>query len=54
MQFDRLDISLSHYRHLDREHRAHIACALEVGGFHGFALDDIDLWAFEVHERGSA
>lgn len=24
MQFDRLDISLSHYRHLDREHRAHI------------------------------
>lgn len=25
MQFDRLDISLSHYRHLDREHRAHIA-----------------------------
>ncbi|MGH1410207.1 MAG: diguanylate cyclase domain-containing protein [Aeromonas sp.] len=25
MQFERLDISLSHYRHLDREHRAHIA-----------------------------
>ena len=24
MQFDRLDIRLSHYRHLDREHRAHI------------------------------
>ena len=35
------------------EHRAQISCALEVGGFHGFALDDIDLWAFEVHERDS-
>lgn len=32
------------------EHRAHIACALEVAGFEGFSLDDIDLWAFEAHE----
>ena len=29
MQLERLDISLSHYRHLDREHRAHI---LLLGG----------------------
>lgn len=34
------------------EHRAQIACALEVNGYSGFALDDIDLWAFETHERG--
>ena len=32
------------------EHRAQIACALEVSGFAGFALDDIDLWAFEAQE----
>lgn len=36
------------------EHRAQIACALEVCGYSGFSLDDIDLWAFEVHERGHA
>lgn len=35
------------------EHRAQIACALEVNGFTGFALDDIDLWAFESYERGT-
>lgn len=35
------------------EHRAQIACALEVSGFDGFVLDDIDLWAFEAHERAS-
>lgn len=35
------------------EHRAQIACALEVNGYSGFALDDIDLWAFETYERGS-
>ncbi|WP_233267780.1 hypothetical protein [Aeromonas veronii] len=29
MQFDRLDISLSHYHQLDREHRSHI---LLLGG----------------------
>lgn len=34
------------------EHRAQIACALEVNGYTGFALDDIDLWAFETYERG--
>ena len=34
------------------EHRAQIACALEVNGYGGFALDDVDLWAFETHERG--
>lgn len=34
------------------EHRAQIACALEVNGYEGFALDDIDLWAFETYERG--
>lgn len=36
------------------EHRAQISCALEVSGFPGLPLDDIDLWAFEVHERGLA
>lgn len=35
------------------EHRAQIACALEVDGYGGFALDDIDLWAFETYERGT-
>lgn len=35
------------------EHRAQIACALEVAGYTGFALDDIDLWAFESFERGA-
>ena len=35
------------------EHRAQIACALEVSGYTGFALDDIDLWAFESYERGA-
>jgi uncharacterized damage-inducible protein DinB len=35
------------------EHRAQISCALEVNGYTGFALDDIDLWAFETYERGT-
>ena len=34
------------------EHRAQIACALEVTGHGGVTLDDYDLWAFEAHERG--
>lgn len=34
------------------EHRAQIACALQVGGFPGLSLDDIDLWAFEAYESG--
>ena len=34
------------------EHRAQISCALEVSGFPGLPLDDVDLWAFEVYERG--
>ena len=33
------------------EHRAQIACALEVTGHGGVTLDDYDLWAFEAHER---
>ena len=33
------------------EHRAQIACALEVTGHGGVRLDDYDLWAFESHER---
>lgn len=33
------------------EHRAQIACALEVSGFEPLVLDDYDLWAFEEHER---
>jgi len=33
------------------EHRAQIACALEVTGHGGVTLDDYDLWAFESHER---
>ena len=32
------------------EHRAQIACALEVTGHGGVTLDDYDFWAFEVHE----
>jgi uncharacterized damage-inducible protein DinB len=32
------------------EHRAQIACALEVNGFTGVTLDDYDLWAFEAQE----
>jgi len=36
------------------EHRAQISCALEVSGFPGLPLDDVDLWAFEVHESGRA
>ena len=32
------------------EHRAQIACALEVTGHGGVTLDDYDLWAFEAHE----
>lgn len=35
------------------EHRAQIACALEVTGHQGVILDDYDLWAFEESERGS-
>lgn len=31
------------------EHRAQIACALEVTGHGGVTLDDYDLWAFERH-----
>lgn len=34
------------------EHRAQIACALEVNGFPGLTLDDYDVWAFEEFERG--
>lgn len=33
------------------EHRAQIACALEVTGHGGVTLDDYDLWAFEAHQR---
>jgi len=33
------------------EHRAQIACALEVNGFGPIVLDDYDLWAFERVER---
>ena len=32
------------------EHRAQIACALEVTGHGGVTLDDYDLWAFEAYE----
>jgi uncharacterized damage-inducible protein DinB len=35
------------------EHRAQIACALEVTGQGGVTLDDYDLWAFESHERSA-
>jgi uncharacterized damage-inducible protein DinB len=35
------------------EHRAQIACALEVTGQSGVTLDDHDLWAFESHERSA-
>lgn len=33
------------------EHRAQVACALATRGFAGPSLDDLDLWAFERHER---
>ncbi len=33
------------------EHRAQIACALDVTGHGGVMLDNYDLWAFETHER---
>ena len=32
------------------EHRAQIACALEVNGFTGITLDDYDVWAFAASE----
>lgn len=32
------------------EHRAQIACALEVSGFGGVTLDDYDVWAFAAQE----
>jgi len=32
------------------EHRAQIACALEVNGFGGVTLDDYDVWAFAAEE----
>lgn len=32
------------------EHRAQIACALEVNGFPRIDLDSYDLWAFEVDQ----
>jgi uncharacterized damage-inducible protein DinB len=33
------------------EHRAQIACALDMAGHGGVILDDYDLWAFEEFER---
>lgn len=33
------------------EHRAQIACALDVTGHGGVTLDSYDLWAFETHEH---
>lgn len=36
------------------EHRAQIACALEVSGYSPLPLDDVDLWAFERYERDNA
>jgi uncharacterized damage-inducible protein DinB len=33
------------------EHRAQIACALEVCQFPRIDLDSYDLWAFEEHEK---
>lgn len=35
------------------EHRAQIACALEVAGIAGLRLDDFDFWAFESFERSA-
>ena len=32
------------------EHRAQIACALEVNGIGGVTLDDYDVWAFAAQE----
>ncbi len=32
------------------EHRAQIACALEINGFAGITLDDYDVWAFAEQE----
>jgi len=32
------------------EHRAQIACALEVSGLGGVTLDDYDVWAFVAQE----
>lgn len=32
------------------EHRAQIACALEVNGYAGITLDDYDVWAFADQE----
>jgi uncharacterized damage-inducible protein DinB len=34
------------------EHRAQIACALEVAGIDGVTLDDYDVWAFAAQEKG--
>lgn len=36
------------------EHRAQIACALELAGYDAVRLDDYDLWQFEAYERGRA
>lgn len=33
------------------EHRAQIACALEVDGVGGVTLDDYDVWAFAAQEK---
>jgi uncharacterized damage-inducible protein DinB len=35
------------------EHRAQIACALEVAGFPRIDLDAYDLWAFEADQSGT-
>lgn len=33
--------------HHSTEHRAQIGAALEIHGFEGLSLDDLDLWAYE-------
>lgn len=38
--------------HHATEHRAQLIDALELRGYQSINLDDIDLWAFEVFERG--
>lgn len=34
------------------EHRAQIACALDIAGVGGVTLDDYDVWAFAAQDKG--
>ena len=50
---NRLSTILSQAVHHGTEHRAQLVDALDLRGYSGINLDDLDLWVFEAHENNA-